>query len=138
MANNVDKVQKLLRTLAPGATLEPLGGADRPLFALTVNHSDVPIFLYVDQAYLILQLEFGVLPKTNIAPLYRRLLEINSRAWGYALGITASNLLVARVVWPIDALDQARLLERLNFMVLVNNTALVPLAQEFQIPSTAT
>lgn len=100
----------------------------------------VSLFDLQGQELLVVQINFGYLPKSNVSPLMRRMLELNTTiAGGFSLAINSADGTVMFVNSRYaDGLDLNEFRKLLELVVSGYYTFCAPLAQEFQVSATPT
>lgn len=136
MPSHEDKVNEFLSSMGFGVRL-----AERPpnppyLTVASVNHMGLLLEVWKDrELFLSVSVGFGFVPKAAVAPLFRRMLELQSMMAGPFFALhPGQNVLFFQVTRSLDGL------ELIEFKTILDTVAscywqhVLPLIQQFQIP----
>lgn len=138
--SNEEKVTQFLKSLAiPAAPFHDLPGVPGVRGTLG-THMGLQVDVQVHQdRLLIAQLIIGYVPKTNVAPLYRRLLTLNALFIGvYFCIFDNKNTIVLRTSRNLEGLDLTEFKLLLDGLCSNYFQHVMNMAQTFQIPSQPT
>ncbi len=136
MSDNREKLAELLNLAAIDANLVPGGTPDSHLTVVTVRGVKIVVLLIENTVHLVVN--WGYLPKDNLAPLFRRFLATN---YNLNNGGICLNDQGRQLAWknshPMSGLTAEELSAMLDMAAVTYYQILTPLVTEFGIPQEA-
>ena len=135
-----EKIEGFFREMGIAVALSPFGGSapGEQMWTASFSYNNVEIMTIVGDQWLLLLKGFGYVPKGTVAPLLRRLLELNSSfVYGTFLCIASGAedpQIQVRLARPIEGIDSAQFKALLDKLVAAYWQNAMPLVPEFQIP----
>lgn len=131
-----DTVIQYLKTMGVVITQQfvDIPGTNPTVRYIGINHMNVNMGIMLDGAFIYPYLLVGYLPKQSVAPLFRRLLNLNGRMGGPFFSVGDDNSIALIIMRQQEGLDLAEIkwmLDQMGAMYWQNGPGLV---QEFQIP----
>jgi hypothetical protein len=138
MPGHADKINEFLGSMGFGVRLAERPPNPSTLTVATVNHMGLNLEVWKDREFFLnVSGAFGFVPKAAIAPLFRRMLELQAVMGGPYFALLAGNVLALQMTRPLDGL------ELVEFRAILDSVAsnywqhVVPMIQQFQIPQQA-
>ena len=136
MPNHEDKINEFLRSMGLEVRLAAKPPNPPTLTVASVNHMGLVVEVYKDrELFLIASIAFGFVPKAAVAPLFRRMLELNLMMAGPCFALNpADQILSLQLTRSLDGL------ELIEFRTILDTVAscywqhVTPMIQQFQIP----
>jgi hypothetical protein len=134
--SNEEKVAQFLKSLAVTATpFRDLPGVPG-VRGVIGTHMGLQVDIQVHQDNLLIaQLIIGYVPKANVAPLYRRLLALNTIFVGVYFCIFDNNTIVLRTSRNLEGLDLFEFKLLLDGLCSNYFQHVMSVVQTFQVPS---
>ena len=140
MATHEDKVNDFIKQIGATTELAVQPGDPPTVKVAQVDHMGLRIQVGVDnEALLTFDVAFGYVPKTNIAPLFRRLLALNGTIAHVAFGLfEKQNILKLQTSRSLEGLDFVEFKSLLDAVGQIYWQYVPGLIQEFQLPQQPT
>jgi hypothetical protein len=137
MATFEERINEFLKSMgfpSVGLTSNP---PDPPqLKTVTVNHMGCPVHISDDNEYfLVMIIAFAYLPRVNVAPFFRRLLELQGLMGGPCFTFQPDGLLKLQMCRQLEGLDFVEFKVMLDHLVGTYYQRVMPLVNEFQLPT---
>jgi hypothetical protein len=137
MSPSLDKINKYLQSLGFLEQMDS-GGTWAPGSAgVNLLHSGVSIMVHYwyEAGILVMDIGIAYMPRTNVAPFMRRLLELNGgMSAGFFFGVDAADLVMFRGMRYGEGLDLSEFKQMLDGGAQTYYTFAPALIQEFQLP----
>lgn len=139
MSDAKDTIQGYLQSISPNAVLQQSPGSNPPMWAAGLNHAGINMGLFLAGNSVHLIAGFGYVPRANVAPLYRQMLEFNLNSTGVFFAVKGDDNQLAIVCSrSAEGLDLQEFTWMLNQMAATFFQMAVPIAQKFQVSQTPT
>jgi hypothetical protein len=137
MATFEERINEFLRSMGFASAVLASAPADPPqLKTVAVNHMGCTVYISDDNEYfLLMMIAFAYLPKVNVAPFFRRLLELQGVLGGPCFTFQPDGLLKLQVCRPLEGLDFVEFKVMLDHLVGTYYQRVMPLVNEFQLPT---
>ena len=138
MPSHADRINEFLGSMGFGVRL-----AERPpdpptLTFATVNHMGLNLDVWKDrELFLNVTLVFGFVPKAAIAPLFRRMLELQGMMGGPYFVLMQNNVLAFQMSRRLEGIDLVEFKTILDTVASNYWQHVVPTIQQFQVPQQA-
>jgi hypothetical protein len=134
MPNPEENINQYLKSMGFSTSLAPAEGMPNVRFAV-VSHMGVNMAIVLDGPFVYPTVNLGYVPKMNVAPLLRRMLNLNAVMGGPQFFVREDDSIgmqVARQVEGLDFVEFKSMLDSLGAAYWQNGAGLV---QQFQIPA---
>lgn len=135
MSNPEATINQYLKTMGVVITqpFADLPGTNPVARFTLITHLNIITVIILDDLMIHLTITVGYLPKQNIAPLFRRLLNLNDTMSGpfFSVGDDVLSLQIRRQQESLDLTEFKWMLDQMGGMYQQNAVGLI---QEFQLP----
>jgi hypothetical protein len=135
MATHEEKVHEFLKAM--GYVVQLMNYPPNPpaLKNALINHMGVPVSVFKDREIFVwVAVSIGFVPKVNVAPFFRRLLEMQATMGGPYFSINPDNSIGFQVCRQLEGLDLVEFRSMLDSLGSMYWQRVAQLVQEFQLP----